>query len=100
MRHPKEERACWGLCEQDAYAQMEFRSCSCSGVRRHVSWRAPSDVFGHLEPGFSLGRKGKASLMAFFSWISAGGKPLARTRRRRFAMIAVVTALRDGRRQC
>lgn len=49
------------------------RSC---GVSRWLSFRAPRDVFGHLEPGFSLGSSGHELLRLPLYWARAGEKPL------------------------
>ena len=53
-----------------------IRAASCSGVSRWLSFNAPKEVFGHLEPGFSFGSSGQKLLRLLLNRATAGGKPL------------------------
>ena len=58
------------------HLQMLHSSSSCCGVRRWPSRRQPSEVLGHLLPGFSGGSEGCAAPTRCFRSTSASVKPL------------------------
>ena len=62
--------------EWGTHLQMSINNLSCSGVNLLPSFNGARVVFGHIEPGFSLGRPGSTLSTLFFRSLSAKGKPL------------------------
>ena len=60
----------------DSRSQMAFRAFSWSGVSRLSSFRAPRDVLGHREPGFSASKPGWLASICRFKLAIGGGNPL------------------------
>lgn len=58
------------------YLQRAVKVVKSCGVRRFPSFKAPKEVFGHLDPGFSFDSSGWTELMRSLKLLSGGGKPL------------------------